>query len=140
MARQLKQIAAYLVVGTLAAALYYLLIYVLYGLLTIHYLVSVSIAYAVAVAFHFLMNRNVTFGSRDVNPRRQGVRYVALAAFNYALNVTVVFVAVDLLALNVYVSSALGIIATMVVGFLGMKHWVFSREAYPDAEIKLRRR
>src|ERR1041385_4529092 len=104
MAHPLKQIAIFLLVGGLTAAIYYLLIYALYGLLAIHYLVSVSIAYAAAVAFHFVMNRNVTFGGRNADPRRQGVRYIALAAFNYALNVTVVFVAVQLLALNVYVA------------------------------------
>ena len=126
MYHQLKQVAAFLLVGGITAALYYSLIYILYGLLQVHYLTAVSVAYVPSVIFHFLVNRNVTFGEKHGDPKGQFIKYVFLAALNYVVNFAVVVVSVEYLVLNVYLGAALAIFATVTIGYFGMKRWVFS--------------
>ena len=122
-----RSVGAYLVVGGITAAIYYALIGVLWGLLGAHYLLAVSVAYVSAVAFHFLANRRVTFEAFHENAGRQLPRYVAFAVFNYLVTLLVVELAVRFAGLHVYVGTTLAILATLVTGYVGMRHWVFAR-------------
>jgi len=122
-----RRIVAFLVVGGITAAIYYALIGILWGLLGAHYLVAVSVAYVCAVAFHFLANRRVTFDAARDSAGRQLPRYVALAVLNYLVTLLVVGFAVRFAGLHVYVGTTLAILATLLTGYLGMRHWVFTR-------------
>jgi putative flippase GtrA len=122
-----RSIAAFLVVGGITAAIYYALIGIFWGLLGVHYLIAVSVAYVSAVTFHFLANRRVTFNASGNSARRQLPRYVALSVFNYLLALLVVDLAVRVAGLHVYVGTALAILATLVPGYVGMRRWVFAR-------------
>jgi putative flippase GtrA len=121
----LKGTSTFLVVGGATAAFYYLLIYLFYGLFNTYYLVAVSIAYVTAVIFHFIANRNVTFGGRNGDTKIQIVKYAILAGLNYVVTLMVVALSVKYLILNIYVATALAILATLGIGYLGMKYWVF---------------
>ncbi len=121
----LRRTLSYLAVGGATAGLYYGLIALLYSVLGIAYLIAVSVAYAGAIAFHFLANRNVTFGVRSGDARSQVLRYAVLAAANYVVTILVVAISVDLVGLGVYAGSTLAILANLVTGYLAMKHWVF---------------
>jgi putative flippase GtrA len=122
----LRRTLSYLAVGGATAALYYGLIALLYGVLEIAYLIAVSVAYAGAIAFHFLANRKVTFGVRGGDAHSQVLRYAVLAATNYVVTILVVAVSVDLAGFGVYTGSTLAILANLATGYLGMKHWVFA--------------
>jgi putative flippase GtrA len=122
-----RRIAIYLVVGGITAVIYYGLIGILWGLLGAHYLVAVSVAYASAVAFHFLANRRVTFDAFNYSAGRQLPKYVALAVFNYLLTLLVVDLAVRVAGLHVYIATTLAILTTLVPGYVGMRRWVFAR-------------
>lgn len=123
-----RRISVYLVVGGITGAIYYGLVGILWGLLGAHHLIAVSVAYVSAVAFHFLANRRVTFDAFRDSPGRQFPRYIALAVFNYLLTLLVVDLAVRVAGMHVYVGTTLAILATLVPGYVGMKHWVFARQ------------
>jgi len=121
-----RRIAAFLVVGGITAGIYYALIGLLWRVLGLHYLLGVSVAYVCAVVFHFMASRHVTFEASQDSARRQIPRYLAMAAINYVITVSVVDLSVRLAGLHVYFGSTLAILATMVTGYLGMRRWVFA--------------
>jgi putative flippase GtrA len=127
MSENFKQAATYVLVGGASVALYYALVFVMYQLLHTHYLVAVSIAYAASVTLHFTANRNITFNAKNASTKSALIKYAFLAGLNYVVALGVVVVAVQQLLVSVYVGSTLAILVTMVIGYLGMKYWVFGR-------------
>jgi putative flippase GtrA len=125
MSSHFKQMASYLFVGGTAVALYYVLVYVLYQRLHAHYLVAVSFAYAASVTLHFTANRSITFAAASADMKSALIKYALLAGLNYLVALGVVAIAVQHLSLNVYIGSTMAILVTMVIGYLGMKYWVF---------------
>jgi len=125
MSSNFRQMATYVVVGGTAVTLYYALVYLLYERFHAHHLTAVSFAYAASVTLHFTANRNITFGATTSNTKSALIKYALLAGLNYLVALGVVAVTVQRLSMSVYIGSTLAIGATMVVGYLGMKYWVF---------------
>ena len=116
----MRQLAIYLAVGATGFAIY-LATYLLCSWLPDA--VAVSIAYVVALAVHFTLNRRVTFASDNPAVHQVG-RYLTLAGINYVVST---LVSVALLRLGLYPLLALfaGAICTTAIGFVASKHWVF---------------
>lgn len=103
-----------------------------FGLLTLflevlgfEYRVAVSIAYGLAVTFHFFSNRHITFRPAKDRLLSQMARYVVVAAINYLLTLFIVYVVVGLLHSNPYIGAAVSLIATIAFGYVGSRLWVF---------------
>src|SRR4051812_50223895 len=79
----------FVVVGLATAAVYFALFAILEGLLGWDYRLAVSLAYIAGVAFHFIVNRNVTFNGRGGHVGGQLIRYGAVAGINYAVTILV---------------------------------------------------
>lgn len=90
--------------------------------------IALAIGYVVALAFHFTMNRQWVFSDESgyaLHISRQGVRYVLLAGFSYAVTATAVAVLPDLIGIHemvAFVGSTLGMAG---VSFLLLHAWVF---------------
>ena len=118
----------FLLIGGITAAIYFALLTVFLEILRFDYRAGVSIAYIVAVSFHFFGNRQLTFRANHENLLQQVVRYLPMVALNYLLTVVIVTVSVEILGLSPYVGAAVGIVATTGLGFFISKAWVFRKE------------
>jgi putative flippase GtrA len=104
----------------------------LLNVLGLNYRVCVSVAYLVAIALHFLLNRHITFRAADSHAIRQAWRYLTMAAINYVVTLAVVSVVVDVLNWSVYIGLFLALVATIVVGYVLSKLWVFRVSEDPN--------
>jgi dolichol-phosphate mannosyltransferase len=93
-------------------------------LLSIDYRIASVIAFVVAVANNFWLNRHWTFDAREQHPAHQGIRFfiVSLVVFGFTY---VVLVALVGAGLPKVVAQAIAIIAGTPLSFIGQKLWSF---------------
>ena len=113
------------VVGLATAIIYFVLLGVLLRYTRLDYRWAVTIAYAVAVSFHFTANRRYTFEAHDTPAGRQALRYLGLLAINYVVMLGVVTGLVDIFAVSAFLGGCVAVIVTAAVGFLLARFWVF---------------
>ena len=91
-----------------------------------NYKIAVSIAYLASVLTHFIANRRFTFQSHGHNLWPHIAKYCSLVVINYLITLAVVHIIVVELFLSPYLGIVGSIIATVLVGFLLAKLWVFT--------------
>ena len=121
----MRKLGAFVAVGGVTALIYTGLVAALFNLMGLDYRVCVSVAYLVAIVFHFLLNRHITFRAAEGDMLPQARRYLITAAINYIVTLAVVSFVVDLLNWSVYVGLFLALLTTIVVGYVLSKSWVF---------------
>ena len=90
---------------------------------------AVTVAYFIAVAAHFWLNRQWVFEDRAGNIRRQGVRYVCLTGVCWLATLFLVDAGLRLFTDDVVVAKALAIPPVTILGFLILRGFVFSSPA-----------
>lgn len=121
-------ILSFISVGAITAVINYLLFSFFWGLLHLHYLIAVSIAFILAIVFHFIANRYYTFKIRDNNFQEQLFRYLGLITINYLLTLAVMHIVVEQIKLSPYLGNILAIGVTVCSGYLMARLWVFARD------------
>ena len=115
----------YLAVGGVTALIYFGFIALSVEVFFLDYRVGVSIAYVLAVSFHFLANRKFTFRVAGNRLIHQSIRYLGVLLLNYFITLSVVSFFVGRLGFSTYLSAALSIMITVSVGYFASKFWVF---------------
>jgi|GEM_PF-1159902 putative flippase GtrA len=115
----------YLLVGATSAALQFITMALLIEKVGLDYRFAAAIAFAVSVIFHFTATRYFTFGMTGSPVPSQIVRYLIVMAVNLLLTVAITTLAVEIGGWGAYVGTALSIVTTVLVGYLGSKHWIF---------------
>jgi dolichol-phosphate mannosyltransferase len=94
----------------------------------IDYHVAAAVAWLVAVANNFILNRHWTFNAGDGRAHHQAARFliVSLLAFGFSQLLLTVFV--ELAKLPKVPAQALAVAAAMPLNFLGNKLWSFRSE------------
>jgi putative flippase GtrA len=118
----------FLIVGGLTFSIYYGVLWVAYGFFHMPYPGAVAVSYSLAIVFHFLANKKITFNSITKKPQRQVVRYLAVAALNYLVQLGVIRLCFESYEVNFYMSTFFGVLLTMIIGFVLMNFWVFVGE------------
>jgi len=86
------------------------------------------IAFLLANALSFLLNRNWTFASRDGRVLRQIARFSAIQIGNLLVNLLLMWLLVGWLQLRAFVASIV-ISALLALGnFLAQRSWAFARD------------
>lgn len=116
-------------VGGLTAGVYAGGIALFLGRLGLDYRLGISLAYVLAVSFHFACNRKYTFkaGADGAPLAGQVVRYCCLLAINYAIVMAVAVVCVDSLGLSTYLASGLSLCVTTLIAYALLDNWVFRK-------------
>ncbi len=118
----------FLLVGGLTFSIYYGFLWIAYGFFHMPYPGAVAVSYSFAIIFHFLASRKITFNSLGTKPQKQVVRYLAVAALNYLVQLGVIRLCFEIYGINFYISTFFGILLTMIIGFILMNFWVFVGE------------
>ena len=117
----------FLLVGGIAAVIYFGLLFSFLEIFRLDYRLGVSIAYITAVSFHFFANRYLTFRANQENTFQQIVRYLPMMVLNYLLTLVIVTVLVELLWVSPYIGGGVAIVVTVGLGFFISKVWVFRK-------------
>ncbi len=120
-----RRFGTFLVVGGLSALLNFSVFMALWKWFHLSDNLAVSVAYVVAILFHFAMNRMWTFQSTQGARIPQIVRYAVMAAVNYAITVAVVNLATRVLGWTPPVGLCAAIGATALSGYAMSRRWVF---------------
>ncbi len=128
-----REFLTYLIVGGLTALIFFGFIALCIEAFQLGYRFAVSVAYLLAVSFHFMVNRKYTFRIEDNQLITQGLRYMGVLIINYLITIGVVSFFVDGLGVSTYLSAAISITVTVGVGYIASKYWVFrNREYFSD--------
>jgi len=122
-----REFLTYLIVGGLTFLIYFGFIALTVEMLQLDYRVGVSIAYVIAVSFHFFANRMFTFRAGSDQLIHQSVRYVGVLLVNYLITMVVVSFLVVRMGLSPYFGAAFAIVVTVGVGYFASKFWVFRK-------------
>jgi putative flippase GtrA len=124
-----KSLLIFIIIGTLSAIINFSVFTVLWKFIGVHYQAAVSIAFMTAVVFHFLSNRRFTFESHGSDFFRHLKKYSLVTLINYIITMLIVRFTVEILHLSPYLGIVFSIAATLVVGFLMGKFWIYQKVA-----------
>lgn len=92
--KKLRQFLRYLIVGGCSFLLEYGLFFVLLQKYKVHYLIANSIVYSSVSLINFLVNRTLTFRSKE-NIKRQLILYICLILFNFVASNLALYILSD---------------------------------------------
>jgi putative flippase GtrA len=121
------RVLCYLAIGGATFILYYATAWVVFDLMHLGYALAVTCSCLISNTFHFVYNRNVTFAATNGGFRIQIVRYVAVSALNYIVQLSITSLCYQFFSLQFYVSISLAAASTLITGYLLMNYWVFSQ-------------
>ena len=110
--------------------LYYSILWFCFDYATIPYPLAIAVAYSVAIVFHFFGNRKITFNAEKIKFRQQILRYILLALFNYMIQLSAIKLFYGIYGINFYISTFIGVMSTMITGYLLMNSWVFKKRGF----------
>ena len=112
-------------VGSITAAIYFLVVWVADVLFGVPYVLGVSLAYFVSTIFHFQANRHLTFASALGYQRLQIIRYLILWVINYLITMLVVILVAELFHLSPFIGVCISVLFTMCGSYMLSRYWVF---------------
>jgi len=117
--------ARYLLVGAINTLLYSGILYILLGQFVRNSGFAVTLAYAIAVPFHFLLNRFYVFKATEQRMSGQVVRYATFMAMSYVVSLVVVAFCEGALNLTPFATVIANAFATTALGYVLSAIWVF---------------
>lgn len=114
------------IVGGTTAVIYFLVMVAVDYSIGLNYIISVSIAFFVSTAFHYLMNMCFTFRAVAKPLGRQVFRYIVMLLMNYLITIVVVNFCVERLCLSAYTGVWVSLIFTTSIGYFFARDWVFN--------------
>src|SRR5262245_46501711 len=120
-----ESLTRFLAVGAATTVVYFGLLGLAIEVLQVDYRVGVTVAYALAVAFHFWANRHFTFRAGGGRLPSQTLRYAVLVMVNYLVTLAVIYISVDIGRASPYLGAALSIIVSVGVSYVASRFWVF---------------
>jgi len=123
-------IAKFVASGSTAAAVEFSLLYVLKEYAGLHYLISSSIAFCVAVVVGFTLQKFWTFENRELDRiQRQAIQYFALGLTNLGINAVLMYLLVENFHLWYMLAQVLACGMLACNNFLMYNLFIFKPEA-----------
>jgi putative flippase GtrA len=124
------EFVTYLVVGGLTALIYFGIMALSVEVFEFNYRVGVSVAYVLAVTFHFAANRKFTFRVVDKQIIHQSVRYFCVLLINYLITIGAVSFFVGEVGISTYLGASISIVVTVGIGYFASKFWIFRNREF----------
>ena len=118
------EMARFVLVGAATFALNFVTFHVAFALFGFGYKTAASVAYAVTVTVHFLLNRFFTFNARDSGLGMHAGRYAVMLLLNYGITLAMVWCVVEVLRMSPYYGPVAAAAATELSRFFVMKYFV----------------
>lgn len=115
----------FLVVGGAATVLNYTIYYILFSVLGVGYSVAFSIGFLSGVAFGYVLNKQWSFGSREVSTPLVVMKYISVYLVSLGLGLIVIRILVVNVGLEPLIANFFTILVTTCTNFLGARYLVF---------------
>ena len=106
--------------------MFYIVLWVFFGVLGCSRQISFIISYTAAVTFHFFLNRSVIFQASREDIKPQVVKYITVLFLNYLLQAGIVEVLSGKIGLSLYVGSFCGVVVSAPAGYFLLNRWVYA--------------
>ena len=123
-----KEIILYLIFGGLTTLVNLFVYYLCYEQIQICNVISTTIAWVVSVAFAFITNKIWVFGSKALALRivlREGVMFFTCRFLTGLLDVGIMFLAVDVLAMHALLWKVIANIIVIIINWAASKIFIF---------------
>ena len=121
-----RMIATFILVGAITFILNYFFVWLFYGVLVLDYKMAVTLAFVIAAATHFILNRRFTYQAHVISPMiHHAWKYGVMLIINYVINLSVSVITVEVCGLNPYFGVLFAAIIMLCSGFLLMRYFVF---------------
>lgn len=121
-----KKLVSFLLVGGTTAIIYLLICSILYEHYQINNFISVSVAYFVAVSFHFLANRFFTFKAQGMKITHQLKNYCVLLGVSYSTMILFTQGACAM-QLSPYLGMLAAVFINFIITYMLCNFWVFRK-------------
>lgn len=128
----MEKLGRFLVVGTLCTVLGLIIIWVLTGLLGIHYLVSTFVVFLTVNPIGYLLHRQFTFGSTSPHWIKQILRYYAVTASSLFSTLVLSALLVDGIGLHYLLANGVVAVAMVTFNFVSHGSWTFRPAKQPN--------
>ena len=119
------QFAMFGIVGSVTAAIYFLVMWAADYIFGSNYITAVSVAYFVSTAFHFLANKYFTFRAAKEEHVHQIIRYLVMWFVNYLITIVVVSVCVARFLMSPYIGVCISVVFTVFISYALGRYWIF---------------
>lgn len=121
----LRQFMMYTAIAGLAAIIELSLLYLLTSVIGIYYIISVIIAYPVAVATNFLLNKFINFKNRSRKVMKQVTIFIMINLGGLGLTVFIMYLLVEYLNIWYLLARVMCYAVTLLYSFTLHKHVTF---------------
>jgi len=120
-----EQIFKYGLVGIINTLITWLLLSILMNVFGVSYTTSNAVGYVAGFFNSFIMNKLWTFKANQVSTIRQFVKFTAVFAICYFIQLGLVILMVEKLSLGKNISQLIGMVIYTIIGFLLNKLFTF---------------
>ncbi len=120
-----KQILLFLSVGAGSAIVNFCAFALAWRVLKMDYKLAATLAYVLSVVVHFTGNHYITFQHRESNMIKRLKKYSVLLLVNYLTTLITITICVSVIHLSPYLSMAIAIMVTVIIGYALSQKWVF---------------
>jgi putative flippase GtrA len=106
-------------------SVFFVLFFLLFDLLHLHYLLSTTFAYIVATINSFMLNRSWTFESYG-DSHKKFLKFFIVNVIAVMVNSISMFILVDIFSIHPWISQLFTICLTMCVNYVGNRFWTFT--------------
>ena len=126
----LKQILSFGVVGVVATAIDFALLFILTEFFHVPYLWSAAISFSISLVVNYLLSMRYVFEGRDdITKRREFITFVILSLIGLGLNELFMWLGTDLIGIPYMLTKVFATGAVMVYNFVSRKVLLEKKDA-----------
>lgn len=128
MNRLIKQVIRFGIVGVMATVIDFAMLHLLVDYLFVHYLIATPIAFVISTLFNYWASMKYIFVSRfsPKEKHKEFVIFVSLSVIGLLLTELLMFIAVDILGLQIMVGKVFVTAIVMIFNFASRKIYLDS--------------
>nr|MBQ4317683.1 GtrA family protein [Clostridia bacterium] len=129
--RRYREVIGYLITGGITTVINFVVYFVCTNIFDIYYIVSNIIAWAVAVAAAFIMNKLIVFIGGDMSPKAvltQLVSFVSLRIVSGIMETGLLYVFVDFMHLNENIVKIFVAVLVVILNYIFSKLLIFKKK------------
>jgi putative flippase GtrA len=115
----MNQFVKFYAIGILASIVNFVLFYILIEYFNFHYLLSNVVAYIIPVLISYFLNSAITFKNVEKNKDIFSLfKYIAMRISSLLIDSFILFIAIDILNFNPYISKIISAVIVTIFSFL----------------------
>ena len=129
--KKYKELILYGVFGVLTTVVNIAVYYVFTNFIGVNYLISNAFAWFLSVLFAYITNKLFVFNSKSFEAKgiiKEGIAFFGARAFSGVLDMTIMYIFVDLLTMNDFIVKIISNILVILINYFLSKYWIFKKD------------